>query len=208
MLEARHEASVVWSHRARIALFLAAIALVPILDAAMSPASFAYRAGLSVEQAAALVTFYRLRGFRWVVDGDIADFFPSILHAPLLALLAELVPCRRSRDLVALWLAGFSRACRGLPQGSPLSPLLSNLALAPVDRAIDSKRVRLVRYADDFLLMTRTREQAEAAAARMAALILPLGLKLNRAKTRVANLDEGIRFLGYRFERGRLERAG
>jgi RNA-directed DNA polymerase len=67
--------------------------------------------------------------------------------------------------------------------------------------------VRLVRYADDFLLMTRTCADAEAAAARMAALIRPLGLTLNREKTRIAHLDEGIRFLGYRFERERVARA-
>jgi CRISPR-associated protein Cas1 len=192
--------------RDRVAQSAAAIVLAPRLDARMSGASFAYRAGLSVEQAAALVTFYRLRGFAWVVDGDIADFFPSILHAPLMRLVADAVDCRRTCDLVAAWLAGFARDGHGLAQGSPLSPLLSNLALSPVDRAIDGKQVRLVRYADDFLLMTRTREQAEAAAARMAALIAPLGLTLNRAKTRVASFDEGIRFLGYRFERERVGR--
>jgi CRISPR-associated protein Cas1 len=195
------------SLRDRVAQSAAVMVLAPMLDAQMSGASFAYRAGLSVEQAAALVTFYRLRGFAWVVDGDIAEFFPSILHAPLLALLPGAIDCRRTCDLVALWLAGFSPAGRGLPQGSPLSPLLSNLALSPVDRAIDGKRLRLVRYADDFLLMTRTRDESEAAAAQMAALIRPLGLTLNHAKTRIAHLDEGIRFLGYRFERDRLARA-
>jgi CRISP-associated protein Cas1 len=196
------------SVRDRVAQTAAVIALAPVLEARMSAASFAFRAGLSVEQAAALVTFYRLRGLKWAVDGDIVDFFPSLLHAPLLALLAHAVGCRRMCALAALWLSGFSRAGRGLPQGSPLSPLLSNLALSPVDRLIDCKRVRLVRYADDFLLMTRTREQAEAAAVHMAALIRPLGLTLNREKTRIAHLDEGIRFLGYRFERDRLARAG
>lgn len=195
------------SIRDRVVQSAAVIVLAPLLEAGMSPASFAYRPRLSVEQAAALVTVYRLRGFRWVVDGDIADFFPSILHAPLLALLAAAIDCRRTIDLVALWLAGFSRAGRGLPQGSPLSPLLSNLALSPVDRAIDGKRVKLVRYADDFLLMSRKREEAEAAAERIAALIRPLGLELNRAKTRIAHLDEGIRFLGYWFQSDRLGRA-
>src|SRR5262249_51932254 len=129
------------------------------------------------------------------------------LHAPLLALLQQIIACRRTCDLIARWLASFSRAGRGLPQGAPLSPLLSNLALSPVDHLIDGKQVRLVRYADDFLLMTRTRDEAEAAAERMAALIRPLGLTLNRDKTRIAHLDEGIRFLGFQFERDRLRRA-
>ncbi len=135
--------------RERVAQSAAVIVLAPRLDACMSRGSFAYRTGLSVEQAAALVTFYRLRGFAWVVDGDIADFFPSILHAPLLALLAQAIECPRTRALIALWLRTFSPAGRGLAQGSPLSPLLSNLALAPVDQAIDGRKVRLVRYADD-----------------------------------------------------------
>ncbi|MCZ7659377.1 MAG: reverse transcriptase domain-containing protein [Xanthobacteraceae bacterium] len=193
--------------RDRVAQSAAVIILAPLVESRMSRASFAYRAGLSVEQAAALVTFYRLRGFTWVVDGDIADFFPSILHAPLRARFVEAVDCQRTRDLIALWLAAFSPAGRGLAQGAPLSPLLSNLALADVDRAVDSRKVRLVRYADDFLLMTRTRPEAEAAAARLAELLRPLGLTLNAAKTRIAHLDEGIRFLGYRFERDRILRS-
>jgi CRISPR-associated protein Cas1 len=85
---------------------------------------------------------------------------------------------------------------------------LSNLALSPIDRLIDSRTVRLVRYADDFLLMTRTREEAEAAGDRMAALIAPFGLALNQDKTGIANLDEGIRFLRFRFVRDRLARFG
>jgi CRISPR-associated protein Cas1 len=194
--------------RDRVAQTAAVLVLAPRLDAGMSPASFAYRAGLSVERAAALVTFYRLRGFVWLVDGDIAEFFGSILHAPLIALLSQAIACRRTCDLVRSWLRAFSPVGRGLPQGAPLSPLLSNLALSAVDRQIENNAVRLVRYADDFLLMTRSREQAEAAVARMAELIRPLGLSLNRAKTRVAHLDEGVRFLGYRFERDRLARAG
>jgi len=193
--------------RDRVAQTSTAMALAPMLDQLMSPASFAYRAGLSVEQAVALITMYRLRGFRWVVDGDIADFFSSIRHEPLLALLAQMVPCRPTCALIAQWLVGFSPNGRGLAQGSPLSPLLSNLAVSPVDRLIEGKRVRLVRYADDFLLLTRTRAEAEAAAATMSAMIRPLGLTLNPRKTRIAHLDEGIRFLGYTFMRDSLTRT-
>jgi CRISPR-associated protein Cas1 len=132
--------------RDRVAQSAAVLVLAPQLDHRMSPASFAYRAGLSVERAVALVTFYRLRGFTWVVDGDIAEFFPSILHAPLLATFGEAIECQRTRDLIARWLESFSFDGRGLAQGSPLSPLLSNLVLSPVDLAIEGKKVRLVRY--------------------------------------------------------------
>ena len=124
-----------------------------------------------------------------------------------MTLFTSAIECRLTISLVRLWLNGFGRNGRGLPQGSPLSPLLSNLALSPVDRAIDGKTVRLVRYADDFLLMTRKRPQAEAAALRLAGLLEPLGLVLNSEKTRVASLDEGIKFLGYWFKRDRLKRV-
>src|SRR6185312_4508400 len=149
----------------------------------------------------------RLRGFTWMVHGDIAEFFPSLLHVPLLAAFRQAIPCIRTGDLIAAWLHSFAVDGKGLAQGSPISPLLSNLALSAVDLEIDTRKVRLIRYGDDFLLMTRTREQAEAAAERMAALIRPLGLLLHARKTRIAHVDDGIRFLGYHFERDRLARA-
>jgi hypothetical protein len=73
--------------RDRVAQSAARLVLAPLLDAGMSPTSFAYRKGSSVEQAAALVTVYRLRGYCWVVDGDITEFFPSLGHQPLLSIL-------------------------------------------------------------------------------------------------------------------------
>lgn len=185
--------------RDRIAQAAAAHVLDAIFDSSMTPSSFAYRRGLSVEHAAGLVTVYRLRGFVHVVDGDIANFFDNAPHDAVLEALAA-ASCARTRRLVALWLAGFGAKGRSLAQGSPLSPLLANLVLSPVDRAIETKKVKLVRYADDFLLMARRHADAERAALRMAELLRPLGLSLNADRTRVATLAEGLRFLGLRFE--------
>lgn len=184
--------------RDRVVQAAAAQVLDAIFDSGMAPSSFAYRRGLSVEHAAGLVTMYRLRGFVHVVDGDIADFFDNAPHGAVFGTLRGTV-CPKTLRVVALWLSGFGAKGRGLAQGSPLSPLLANLVLSPVDRAIETKKVKLVRYADDFLLMARRHSDAEKAAAHMAELLRPLGLSLNADKTRIATLTEGVRFLGLRF---------
>lgn len=185
--------------RDRVAQAATAHVFDEVFDSAMAPSSFAYRRGLSVEHAAGLVTVYRLRGFLHVVDGDIADFFDNVPHKAILQALTR-AGCAKTRRLVALWLSGFGPKGRGLAQGSPLSPLLANLVLSPIDRAIETKKVRLVRYADDFLLMARQRAEAEKAAARMAELLHQLGLSLNSEKTRIATLTEGVQFLGLQFK--------
>lgn len=191
------------SLRDRIAQGAAAEVLGAHLDGGFSDASFAYRPGRSVEHAAGRVTTWRLKGFVHVVDGDIADFFDSVPHRVVIDRLRRRVPFA-VRRLVGLWLASFGqrrwfRARRGLAQGSPLSPVLANLVLDPIDHALESRRVKLVRYADDFLLMARTAEAAAAARARMEAELKAIGLSLHAGKTRLARLDDGIAFLGLTF---------
>jgi CRISPR-associated protein Cas1 len=176
-----------------------ALALDGLFDPMMSDASFAYRRNRSVEHAIGRVMTYRLWGFDWIVDGDIAAYFDSILHFGLRQQLRDLVTCDRTLKLIDRWLARFSRDGIGIAQGSPFSPFLANLYLTPIDHAIHSRRVRLIRYSDDFILMTKSQGAAEWAKLRMASLLAERGLRLSEEKTSVKRFSAGVEFLGYRF---------
>ena len=177
-----------------------ALVLDELLDPLMSDASFAYRRGRSVEHAVARILTYRYWGGVWVVDADIADYFGSVQHGRLLAELSALVPCPATMALVEAWLSTFSDSGVGIAQGAPISPLLANLYLDPVDKAIHSRKVRLVRYADDLVLVTRSEGAARWARARLAGLLAERGLRLNLDKTSIVSFADGFSFLGYHFK--------
>lgn len=185
----------------RVAQTAAAMLLQPVLEPEFEEESCGYRPGRSVAMAVRRVAALYRAGYRWVVDGDIDDFFDEVDHRRLLEDLARHVDDPRLLDLVRLWLSSFSDDGRGLPQGSPLSPLLANLYLDRVDEEIRSEGVRLVRYADDFLPLCRSRRRAEAALARIAALLAKRGLALDPEKTRIVDFERGFRFLGRLFVR-------
>ena len=174
-------------------------ALARAFDRDFSAASFAYRPRLAVELALARVVALRLWGFGFVVDADIRRFFDEVSHERLLNDLEKRLNDRRILALIAQWLAAFGGEF-GLAQGAPISPFLANLFLDPVDKAIESKSVRLVRYADDLLLLCRSAAKAGRALDRLAALLADRGLRLHETKTRLTTFDEGFDFLGYRFE--------
>jgi len=172
--------------------------LQPCLEPRLGDASFAYRRGLSVEHAIARLLVYRLWGHPWLLEADILRCFDSIPHDRLLKELPEWIGCARTRDLIRGWLHAFSRRGRGIPQGAPVSPLLLNLYLDPVDRAVARRRARLVRYADDLVVACRRREEAEKARERLQQALAVRGLLLAPEKTRITHVAEGIDFLGYR----------
>ena len=176
------------------------------LDGKMADASFAYRPGRSVELAVGRVVSYRLRGFHHVVDADIRRFFDRVPHRPLVSRLADGLRCRRTLHLIALWLQSFTPWHRGLAQGSPISPILANLYLAPIDDAFAGRRVKLVRYADDLLLFCRSHRGAEAAKRRLDRELLRLDLSLSHEKSNVTSFEAGFTFLGHRFDRDRIIR--
>lgn len=185
--------------RDRVAQAACASTLDKIFDPTMSDASFAYRRGRSVEHAAGLVLAYRLRGYRWAVDGDIASYFDNIDHRRLLAQLRRKVECQRTLAVIDLWLRSFSKDGIGVAQGSPLSPILANIYLTGVDREIDRKDARLVRYADDFLILCRSKVEAEIALVKVSSALSLLGLTLNPDKTQIVNIAKGVEFLGVVF---------
>lgn len=186
----------------RIVQSAAAQLLSPVIDRHLEPESFAYRPGRGVTQAVAAVASARRDGYRWTAEGDIRRCFEEIPHAPLLRRLEAVCGDERLTDLVALWLEAFAPAGVGLPQGSPISPLLCNLHLDTVDEAIRGRGVRLIRYADDFVLLSKTAAGAEAALERMVRLLREHGLELNPDKTRIRDDDRSLRFLGHVFTRG------
>lgn len=195
--------------RDRVVQAAVAAALDRIIDPHLSDASFAYRRGRSVAHAVGRIVTYRLWGAVWVLDGDIERYFDTIPHAPLVARLQGHVACRRTLALIEGWLASFEKcgigtAC-GVAQGAPVSPLLANLYLDPVDKAIDTRRTRLVRYADDFVVLCAERRRVEQARDRLERLLTAHGLTLHPAKTRITSFAEGFNFLGHHFRGDRVQ---
>ena len=180
----------------RIAQTAWLFALSPAIDPAMSASSFAYRPARSVRMALQAVRRHIAEGRVWVVDADIWSFFDRVPHARLLDELRRWVTDARLRALVALWLRRAAPGGRGLPQGSPISPVLANIYLDSLDRWLATAGIVSVRYADDFVLLCRTRVEAKAARAAIGRQLATRGLALNSGKTRVCRADAGVRFLG------------
>jgi CRISPR-associated protein Cas1 len=191
----------------RIVQTAAAGLLADVLDPEFEDASHAYRLGRGVATAVARVSALQRQGYTHVVDGDIRAYFDSVPHAPLLARLGRSIADRRLVDLVALWLDGFDDDGIGLPQGAPISPVLANLYLDEVDEAIETAGVRLVRYADDFLLLCKGEALAAGALERIAALLADRGLELKPEKTRIVRFQDGFKFLGHLFVRSLVVKA-
>jgi CRISPR-associated protein Cas1 len=186
-----------------------ALTLTPTLEREFADTSFAYRRGRSVQQAVARVEQLRNQGFVWVVDADIEAFFDSIPHAPLLKALAPFARDDRLLGLVRQWLVAplltvagrLVPRLQGAPQGSPLSPLLSNLYLDTLDDALIDADHRIVRFADDFVILCRQRTDAEQALELTQDVLQSLALRLNSDKTRIVDFNAGFKFLGVNFVR-------
>ncbi|HLJ48953.1 MAG TPA: reverse transcriptase domain-containing protein [Bryobacteraceae bacterium] len=188
----------------RIILSAAASWIAARLNPSFDAASFAYRSGLGVHDALRALAQLRSEGFVWILDADIRSFFDSISHTVLLARLRQWLgdssPLVRWCELwigAAVWdgeRVGVMQC--GVPQGSPLSPILANLYLDEFDEHIRRAKVRLIRYADDFLLLARTPFDLEHGRGVAEQALSSLGLELNAEKTHVTSFAQGFRFLG------------
>jgi len=194
--------------RDRVLQTALALVLTPLFETEFEDCSFAYRKGRSVDQAVRLVMRLRDEGYCWVVDADIQAFFDEIDHKLLMTEVKKLVKDPDILTLIGAWLAidivdgkRRYRATKGVPQGSPISPLLSNLYLDHLDEAFIGKNVKLIRFADDFLVLCKTRDHAENALEMSEAVLEQLRLEINEEKTRVVDFNRGFRFLGVQFVR-------
>ena len=185
--------------------------LEPIFERTFAAQSYGFRPGRGAKDALRRVDQMLNAGMSWVVDADLRSFFDTIPHEKLLARVEEQIADGRVLELVDAFLQQgvmgetvvmLSEA--GTPQGAVISPLLANIYLNPLDHAMAKRGFEMVRYADDFVILCRTKGEAEEALREVAQWTETNGLVLHPEKTRIVDAAEkgGFDFLGYHFERG------
>jgi RNA-directed DNA polymerase len=188
--------------------------LEPIFETNFAEHSYGFRPGRGAKDALRRVDQLLKAGHVHVVDADLKSYFDTIPHQRLLTLLKERVADGRVLALVESFLrAGVMEEARGwqateggTPQGGVISPLLANIYLNPLDHQMAQGGWEMVRYADDFVILCRSRTEAEEALAAVRDWVKEAGLQLHPEKTRITEASQkggGFDFLGYHFERGR-----
>jgi len=223
--------------RDRVAQASLKLVLEPIFEADFLPCSYGFRSNRRAQDAVAEVHHFASRSYEWIVEGDIKACFDEISHPALVERVRQRVGDKRVLALVKAFLkAGIltedgtlAETDAGTPQGSILSPLLSNVALSVLDDHIAqapggpaaspyqrAKRrrqglpnYRLCRYADDWCLaVSGTRQHAEALREEIAGVLSTMGLRLSPEKTLITHIDEGLDFLGWHIQRHRKRGTG
>jgi RNA-directed DNA polymerase len=206
--------------------------LEPIFEADFKPCSYGFRPNRRAHDAISEIHFYASRSYHFVLEADIKSCFDEISHTALMDRLRVRIKDKRICGLVKAFLksgvmttAGIQEeTLTGTPQGGILSPLLANIALSELDDHFDQQwhqemgndnqrrrrrnhglgNWRLIRFADDFVLMVSgDRHHAEALRDEVTAVLAPMGLRLSPEKTRVVHIDEGFDFLGFHLRRQR-----
>lgn len=184
----------------------------PIFEHTFAEHSYGFRPGRGCKDALRRVQYLLDEGRTWIVDADLKSYFDTIPHEGLMKRVGERIADGRVLGLIQSYLkqgvmdgltwceAGES----GTPQGAVISPLLANVYLNPLDHLMAASGFELVRYADDFVVLCRSQEEAHAALAQVQTWVQENGLTLHPQKTRLVDALQpgGFDFLGYHFERG------
>ena len=189
------------------------LVLEPIFEAQFRPGSYGFRRGRGCKHALREVDGLLKDGYTFVVDADLQSYFDSIPRERLLRRVEERISDGAVLELIANFLQQDIMhdgrrwtPTGGTPQGAVISPLLANVYLHPLDVLMEDGGYRMVRYADDFVILCRSAEAAALALEQVRAWVVANGLKLHPEKTHVGDCrapGEGFDFLGYRFEAGR-----
>jgi len=182
-----------------------------IFDPEFTESNYGFRRGKSQHQAIGYVHELVKAGYRWCASIDLKSFFDEIPHNLILKLIRRRIADERLVTLIARALkAGvlvngqFEKTQKGAPQGSPLSPILSNIVLNELDQELERRGLHYARWADDFVILVRTRRSAERVmASTIRYLEEELGLLVNREKSKVAPIEE-VTFLGFRIIRNKI----
>jgi RNA-directed DNA polymerase len=179
----------------------------PIFEKDFSDNSFGFRPGRSCHDAIKQVEEYRQQGYRHVLDADIKAFYDTIPHRLIMKRLCEkiadgwvLTSIENMLKVGVMEDGIMQKSTEGTPQGGVLSPLLANLIGDMIDKELEAAEYKFVRYADDFIVMTKTEEELTAALEFVRNIIEnKLGMELSEDKTELTNFRRGFRFLGYKF---------
>ncbi len=176
----------------------------PLFEAEFEQCSYAYRKGRSVKQVVYKISEYYEEGYVWVVDADIDAFFDSVDHDILIRKIKRLIKDKDIVRLITMWIKAevwdgksVNVLEKGIPQGSAISPILANLFLDKFDEELLRNGHKLVRFSDDFIILTREREEAVKALRLTDRILERLSLELDEAD--IVNFDDGFKFLGVTF---------
>ncbi|MGI0488923.1 CRISPR-associated endonuclease Cas1 [Pantanalinema rosaneae CENA516] len=180
--------------------------LHPVLEPHFEDCSFAYRPGRSHLMAVEQVAKWRDRGYEWILDADIVQFFNEIKHPRLFAEIQERLPEPPFLKLLQAWVTvgvltpeGIIFPDRGVPQGAVISPILANVYLDDLDKTLTKLGHKVVRFADDFVILARAEPRILQAKQDATQLLTSMGLQLHPDKTQITTFDKGFRFLGHVF---------
>ena len=186
--------------------------LYPVLEPRFANCSYGYRPRRGLKQAVQQIIVLRENDYGWLLDADIDAFFDNVNHEVLISFLRCDLPDTSLFPLIAGWLE-LSRSDlkpgmhskpgsvpKGIPLGSPLSPMWANVYLHRLDQAIMQRGWPMVRYADDFVVFASSSEEAQTIYTEVEAILASLLLRYEPSKTRLASFEEGFDFIGVHFE--------